>query len=83
MPPLWTPESAHPSAEAVLGSPAGRLFAQRAQAVSQSFEVTEDNAAEVAAICRQLAGIPLALEIAAARTRFLGTTQLLARASTG
>ncbi|MFC5176508.1 ATP-binding protein [Nocardioides taihuensis] len=79
VPPLWTPQSAHPSAAAVLGSPAGRLFAQRAQAVSQGFEVTEDNAAEVAAICRQLAGIPLALEIAAARTRFLGTTQLLAR----
>jgi predicted ATPase/transcriptional regulator with XRE-family HTH domain len=79
VPPLSVPESARPSAKAVLGSPAGRLFAQRAQAVSGGFEVTEDNAAEVAGICQQLAGIPLALEIAAARTRFLGTTQLLAR----
>jgi predicted ATPase/DNA-binding XRE family transcriptional regulator len=79
VPPLWVPESTRPSAQAVLGSPAGRLFAQRAQAVSRGFEVTEDNAAEIAGICRQLAGIPLALEIAAARTRILGTTQLLAR----
>lgn len=79
VPPLWVPESTRPSAEAVLGSPSGRLFAQRAQAVSQGFEVTGANAAEVAGICRRLAGLPLALEIAAARTRFLGTTQLLAR----
>jgi predicted ATPase/DNA-binding XRE family transcriptional regulator len=77
--PLWSPATDAPSVEAVLGSPAGRLFADRARAVSPGFDLTEENAADVAAICRHLSGLPLALEIVAARTRFLGPAQLLSR----
>ncbi|WP_285616485.1 BTAD domain-containing putative transcriptional regulator [Kineosporia sp. NBRC 101677] len=51
------------SAEAV------RLFRERARAVLPAFEVTEQNAAAVGELCRALDGLPLALELAAARTR--------------
>ncbi|HYF72481.1 MAG TPA: helix-turn-helix domain-containing protein, partial [Nocardioides sp.] len=77
--PLWVPESEQPSVEAVGGSPAGRLFVDRAREASPAFELTEVNAADVAAICRRLAGLPLALEIAAARSRHVGPGQLLSR----
>lgn len=77
--PLWLPETERPSADAVAGSPAGRVFTERARAAAPAFELTEDNAADVAAICRRLAGIPLALEIVAARMRYLGPAQVLAR----
>ena len=77
--PLWVPETERPSAEAVIGSPAGRVFTERARAASPAFDLTEENAADVAAICRRLAGLPLALEIVAARIRFLGPAQVLSR----
>ena len=78
--PLALPTSTiSPGAEEVLTSPAGRLFAERAGAASPSFEVTAANAAAIASICWRLAGLPLALELAAAKTRFLDPAALLAR----
>ena len=59
--------------------PAAELFVQRAEEASPAFELTQSNAAAVAEICRGLDGLPLALELAAARTRFLGPTALLYR----
>lgn len=83
VPPLWTPETETATLDAVRSSPSAQLFADRARAVSPLFELTEDNAADVAAICRHLAGIPLALEIVAARARILGPAQLLTRLGGG
>ncbi len=65
--------------EEVVGSPSGRLFVERARAASPAFKVEEGNAAAVASICWRLAGLPLALELAAARVRFLSPSTLLAR----
>ncbi len=56
-----------------------RLFVARAGEVSPDFAVTPDNAAAVAAICRQVDGLPLALELAAARIKLLPPAALLSR----
>ncbi len=76
--PLGLPDSSR-DPEAVAGSASGRLFLERARASSPSFDLTRHNAADVAAICRRLAGLPLALELAAAKARFLDPAALLAR----
>ena len=55
-----------------------RLFCERAKATS-SFELTEENASAVAKLCRRLDGIPLAIELAAARTTVLSAAQILKR----
>ena len=59
--------------------PAVALFAQRAKAASPAFELTDSNAAAVAEICVRLNGLPLALELAAARAKLLGPDAILAR----
>ncbi|WP_213816311.1 DUF4062 domain-containing protein [Glaciihabitans sp. dw_435] len=59
--------------------PCIELFVQRAHAVKPDFELTADNAAAVARICIGLDGVPLALELAAARTRVLTPQAMLAR----
>ncbi|MDL4821114.1 ATP-binding protein [Actinomadura opuntiae] len=56
-----------------------RLFVERATAVCPSFQITHDNSAHVARLCRHLEGIPLALELAAARVRVLAPNQITDR----
>jgi predicted ATPase len=65
--------------EAIANSAAVQLFVARAQGVRPSFTLTDDTAEVVAEICRQLDGLPLALEIAAVRTRTFTPQMLLAR----
>jgi predicted ATPase len=80
VPPLALPSSTrNPTEDQVLEASSGRLFLERARTVSPTFAITKENAADVAAICWRLAGLPLALELAAARTRFLDPATLLSR----
>ncbi len=64
-----------------LESDAIRLFMERASAVGQRFEMTEETRSHVVRICELLDGIPLAIELAAARTRVLSPEQLAGRLS--
>ena len=66
---------------AIGGFAAARLFIERATAAQPAFAVSDDNAMAVAGICQRLDGIPLALELAAARVRSLSVEQISARLS--
>src|SRR3984893_7121110 len=79
LPPLESPtQSAGLSANEALRFPAVQLFAECAAATVNEFKVTDENAASVAHICRELDGIPLAIEFAAARVDALGIRWLVA-----
>ena len=75
---LPPPRTATERAE-VRGSPAVALFVQQAQAVDPSFTLSASNEVDVAEICRRLDGLPLAIELAAARLALFSPQTLLAR----
>ena len=78
--PLATPDPDDPRSPQVLQKyDAVVLFTERAQAVAPGFRVSDENYEAVAALCHRLDGIPLALELAAARLRVLSPQQILER----
>jgi predicted ATPase/class 3 adenylate cyclase len=79
VPPLSLPSADPRDAAALLDSDAGLFFCERARAARPGFEVSSANATDVVRICRRLEGIPLALELAAARIRVLSVRQVAER----
>ncbi len=79
-PPLSHPDpQSQPTFSELAQSEAVRLFTERAQNVSSGFRLTEANAPLVLQVCQRLDGIPLAIELAAARVRLLSMEQIAAR----
>ena len=79
VPSLFLPVQAMVTREAVLECESVQLFADRATVSNPNFEITDENASTVAQICRRLDGIPLALELAAARAKVLSVQQIAER----
>ena len=78
--PMEVPETAKGiSAAQAMAFPAVQLFVERAAASSDGFALCDDTAADVVALCRRLDGLPLAIELAAARVNLFGARQLAAR----
>ena len=75
---LPVPDPDAGSASTVAAADAARLFEVRARQVAADFRIGDDNASAVAEICRRLDGIPLAIELAAARVRVLAPGQIAA-----
>ena len=80
VPPLALPDPQRPpSVETLTHYEAVRLFVERAQAAKADFSVTNDNVPAVAEICYRLDGLPLAIELAAARIKVLSPQKMLER----
>ncbi|MFI5266364.1 MAG: ATP-binding protein [Chloroflexota bacterium] len=80
VPPLTVPDTrSRLSAQALARNEAAVLFLERARAARPDFDLTDENAAAVAEVCRLLDGLPLAIELAAARLRALPLPALLGR----
>lgn len=80
VPPLALPDTSRlPSLSELSQGPAVALFLQRAKAVRPGFELTEENAAAIAEICVRLDGLPLAIELAAARLNLLSPAAICSR----
>jgi len=79
--PLPTPSGEDHDTSAILQSDSVALFIQRAHAVNPELKIDERNATAIADICRKLDGLPLAIELAAARINILSPDALLARLS--
>jgi predicted ATPase/DNA-binding CsgD family transcriptional regulator len=79
VPSLVLPDLAHLDPYALAACESTALFMQQARAVRSDFELTPENALDVAQICLRLEGLPLAIELAAARSKLLTPSALLAR----
>lgn len=79
VPPMELPASGHRALDRVSRCEAVRLFVNRARAAKADFALTGENAPAVAEICTRLDGLPLAIELAAARARMLTPQAILAR----
>jgi predicted ATPase/class 3 adenylate cyclase len=77
--PLEVPAGPAASLREIGASNAVQLFCQRAEEAHRGFALSEDNATDVAELCRELDGLPLALELAAAATRYLAPVDLIRR----
>ncbi len=78
VPPLNIPDSKS-DLSTLMDSESGRLFVERASAASASFSLTQANASTIAQICLRLDGIPLALELAAARVKMMTVDEIAKR----
>lgn len=81
VPPLELPDPETLDPQALAGCESTALFVERARAVRSDFEVTPENARDIAKVCVRLEGLPLAIELAAARIKLLTPRTLLARLS--
>ena len=79
VPPLELPTAHAERLDELRHNEAVMLFLERAEAASGTFELTAENQAAVADLCRRLDGLPLAIELAAVRTRVLSVQQILER----
>jgi predicted ATPase len=80
VPSMATPDPKHlPDLAQMAGFEAVHLFVMRAEQVAPGLELNNDNAAAISTICRRLDGIPLAIELAAARTRVMTPQQIAGR----
>ncbi len=79
VPPLTLPDRAHVALESLSDYEAVQLFVERARSTLAGFMLTQDNAPAIAQICHHLDGIPLAIELAAARVKLLSVDEIAAR----